>query len=710
MKNLKKILFASSVLVFSTASFAEIITFQNGQEKNDSLVSIDGGDVFLKNAGRVNRDEISMIRFSQSNVAKISSETNPSVSPEMSSEAKKLFSEAEAFKAKYPDAQGLIINDIGTNDYNADGTTKSKYRTTVLIMKEEAKRAYGTVVNYETKGRSTARIVSATVYCPDGKIYPFDPSKIQRSEPQSAEKFFSAGGQYLLYQLPGLEVGCIADFTTEEELYNPYKKDFFFPSWSFQGEYPVLRSEISISVPEETPFVYSAHNFKGDYSKLAAPSISTKDGRKIYKWRVENIPPVIEESNMPPLGDLTMNMVGSVLTNWDPIFDWTNKLYKERTQANDKLKAFTLDLIKDCKTDEEKAVKIYHYIQKEIRYIAIKVGIGSGIGGYDANLTWERKWGCCVDKALLLSAMMNVAGIKNSPILINTNNEPIFDTKVPGLYFDHAISVIYLNGKKIFLDSTNYDYRYPEIADFDFGVNVLNIFNRSIDFIPLPLPSENAGYYDNVITVSSDGGISVSENMKYTGSKEAALRGFYRRIKETERRQVFENMVKKISPKAVLRDFKIENTDDLEKPFSMWRKYDAPDYLQKAGDIMIFTIPDFELPTQVLSEVSLNKRKYPIQFMVNNSAYNSYDITLPPGSELISMPEKIKLSNKNVDFTTGCEKKGANKISCFMNLEKKSRIIPPQDYADYKSLLEKAANYTKKSVYFRIVNGKQKAD
>ena len=65
--------------------------------------------------------------------------------------------------------------------------------------------------------------------------------------------------------------------------------------------------------------------------------------------------------------------------------------------------------IKKRLAELEKDFLVQDYVQKEIRYIAVKVGVASGWGGYDANLTWKRRYGCCIDKALLLTTMLKAA-------------------------------------------------------------------------------------------------------------------------------------------------------------------------------------------------------------------------------------------------------------------------------------------------------------
>ncbi len=404
---------------------------------------------------------------------------------------------------------------------------------------------------------------------------------------------------------------------------------------------------------------------------------------------------------MPSYEDIAPYVRGAVFKDWDRIFDWAGAMHKERTKAAPELEQFTLDLIKDAGTEEEKARKIYHYVQKEIRYIAVKVGVASGWGGYDANLTWKRRYGCCIDKALLLTAMFSVAGIKSSPVFINTNNMQEIDFRIPQVYFDHAITLAEIAGKKTFLDSTGYDYRYPQIASFDYGVKTLNIFGKTIEEVPVPEPRENGSFYDYRLAVSSAGAVAVSETLRYSGSREGGLRGYYRSIKKEEQKRAFQSFAKAVAPSAELVSYEVNNAENIEEPFTLGVNYSIPDYPQKAGNIRIFKLPDFEIEAGRIGEVSQDRRVYPIEYDASMGRYHSYEIALPANYEVASLPEKISLSSPYASYKAGCREEGAGKVLCEAAWERPARIIPAADYAAYKEFLEKAASYSKKQLFFK---------
>ena len=699
-------LIISISLFFSGLAGAETILLRSGAELDAKVVSLDGGTVSLDGGKALKRRDVSEIQFAGTAAGK--QEAAAEASPEDMKTAKAAFARAQALARKYPGMNGLVLLDSGSNTLNPDGTTVYRNHQVRQILKESVKQAWGQVIACAEEGRDRVKILKASVYGPDGTISTLDPSKIKTSKPQEeGGDFFVSGSVCTQYVMPNVQVGSIVDYETETVTFNPFRKDFFFPTWGFQDDQgPVARSEIAVTVPESTTFYYSVKNFSGLGDDK--PAVSSAGGMKTYAWALENVPPLVDEPYMPSYEDVAPFMRGSIFKEWDRVFDWTRAMHDERTKPSPELVKFTLDLVKDSRTEEQKAAKIYHYVQKEIRYIAVKVGVASGWGGYDANLTWKRRYGCCIDKSLLLTTMLKVAGIKASPILLNTNNMNEIDYSIPQLGFDHAITVAEIGGRHVFLDSTNFDYRYPEIASFDYGVHVLNIFANKIDYIPVPAPSDNGSYYDFTVNLSSSGAAEIAERMHYTGSREGGLRSYYRSIKKEEQKRAFQSFAKSVAPSAELLSYEVNNAEKIEEPFTLATKYYVPDYPQRAGNILIVKIPDFELEQYRIREISLDKRRYPIEYEDSMGRYQNYTILVPANFEIVSFPGKIDLANKYASFRSECSKGAGNSINCKVSWERKERIIPAQDYALYKAFIEKAASYTKGQVFLRDLSSKGK--
>jgi len=404
---------------------------------------------------------------------------------------------------------------------------------------------------------------------------------------------------------------------------------------------------------------------------------------------------------MPPNGDVVPSLKASLLKNWEPIYDWGTALLQERSKPSPALARFTLELVRNAATQEQKAATIYHYVQKNIRYVAVKSGIASFFGGYAADTTWKRGWGCCIDKAILLTAMLSAAGIQSYTVYLNDNTSESLQTQVPNLLLDHAISLALVDGKRVYLDSTGYDFSYPDIDQFNHGATVFIPILHEISSVPVPEPRQNGRFHDYKLKLQKDGSASIAAELRFSGAQQARLRGYYRESKPEERKLSLERFAKQIFPKAELDDWEVRDFDALEKPFAISLELRAPNYAQKAGPFLIVTLPDLEMTADELAEASLPGRAYPLQHESSLGVYRNYELELPAGLEPVSLPERLAVLDKNFRFLLNCEQPAPGKISCRAEQERKNRLIQPSDYAGYKRALERAAALSRSRIILR---------
>ena len=366
-------LLAAALLLQASLSFAETVKLRSGGELEAVVESVDAGSVTLSGGRVLPRAAVSEIQFSAAALAK-KQEAAPAA-PEEIKAAREYFSRVAALARAYPGVNGVTLLDSGEYRLNPDGTSTYRNHQVRQLLKDSLKQAWGQAGGCAEEGRERVKITRATVYLPDGRIFPLDPAGIKTSRPQAeGGAFFVSGSVCTLYALPNVQTGAIVDYETVTETYNPFRKDFFFPQWGFQDDQgPVALSEVTITVPAAETLTYSARNFAGLGN--GEPAVTAADGFKSYRWQLENIPPMTGEPSMTSYQDVTPQVRGAVFSDWARIFDWMGAMHEERSRPSAELEQFTRDLVKDARTDEEKAAKIYHYVQKEIRYIAVKVGV-----------------------------------------------------------------------------------------------------------------------------------------------------------------------------------------------------------------------------------------------------------------------------------------------------------------------------------------------
>lgn len=133
-------------------------------------------------------------------------------------------------------------------------------------------------------------------------------------------------------------------------------------------------------------------------------------------------------------------------------------------------------------------------MSQNIRYIAVLLGPHTH-KPHQAFGDFEKRYGDCKDKTVLLLTMLRIAGIDGMPALVPANGK-YFDETIPSLNaFNHIIAVVPDQGEYYWLDATN------ETASYDSPPFVLptKVFlmngDGSYRFATSPAPDSKKDYY-----------------------------------------------------------------------------------------------------------------------------------------------------------------------------------------------------------------------
>ncbi|MBF0547360.1 MAG: DUF3857 and transglutaminase domain-containing protein [Candidatus Riflebacteria bacterium] len=689
---MKKIRFGAFLIAYffliSIVFGSALIEFRDGQQEK-SQFEFNGNEVTLGNGKKVPKTDILSINFS----AESDSSGSTQIDDKGEKEAMKIASDAVAFEKKYPDAAGIILLDDTRYIYNKDGGWTEIAHFIGKIKKEE-RMSWADQSIFFTEGRDRVKFHFARCIKPDGTVLSANPSEAKVSKPQISPGIFM---KYLssTLRVPKPEIGSIIDVEYELETYNPYNREFFFPSDYFQSNDPILKSCFTITIPKDKQLFWEARNFPPSNEK---PEEKSQDGSKTYRWELNEVDPLVEEPLMPKGADALPYVQGSLFEGWDKIYDWINKYWVPNTTPNPELASKTLEIVKGLNTEEEKIAKIYHWIQKNIRYIIIKGDAGTVYGSYPAYETVQKQFGCCVDKAIVFSAMLNVLGIKNGPLLINATSHDI-SKRIPNLSITHSISrITRSNCTDYYLDSTSYDYRYPSFGSFDQGRLCVDPFKRAIDLIPMQKPDENRHVTMENIVLSLDGTIKVKIEKRSTGEMEAGSRGYLKSLKPEEREKFYSQRINGYGKGAKLLSLKLQNLEDVEKEFWYTLSYEIPSYPREIADLMVFPVPGF-LNGLTFPEAGFATRTYPIEYESTWKDVEEGKIELDNGLEIRSLPEPEKIDGKFFTFEGKFEKIGTSTISFRAVFESHAKRVPLADYETFKADVKRIQKFARERIF-----------
>ncbi|MGB3379454.1 DUF3857 domain-containing transglutaminase family protein [Allopontixanthobacter sediminis] len=100
-------------------------------------------------------------------------------------------------------------------------------------------------------------------------------------------------------------------------------------------------------------------------------------------------------------------------------------------------------------------------VQQQVRYIYVGLD-GGNFRPASAEETWQRRYGDCKGKTVLLMALLDEMGISSEPVLVNNSAlDDGFDTHLPNPgVFDHVLVRTRIDGKSYWLDGT-----LPDVSD-----------------------------------------------------------------------------------------------------------------------------------------------------------------------------------------------------------------------------------------------------
>lgn len=670
---------------------AGVITTSTGEPIEASSITYKNGQVYFNSASEtksLDRRDVRDISFS----AKTTQKKEVSVSE--AGDLANYVDKALELAAKYPDAQYIKVLTESNARHRHDGTNIYRHRSISYVSKDEALGLAHVSLSFDPN-REKVKIIHARCLTPEGEINNLKPDQIKISKSTSGSVHFDSD-QSISFSIPGVTVGSLVDYSYETEEFNPFDANIFSGRCYFQSSSPIGEKILRVSVPNECKLYHFAKNLE---EKYANPTVIEAVDSVLYTWKMSDMPPFIAEPRMPPFRDVVPALFYSIQKDHKYINDKLKPMYEKRSVLTDDVKAKVDELVKDCKTLNEKIAKLYYFCQQEIRYISIKSNLASNQVGHPADETLKNKYGDCTDKAMLLSVMLKHIGVEAYPVLILTNNagKSIRDL---GIFDDnHCITEVHLDGRVFYLDATATDYRFPYFRSDDHETNARNVILGTQRIVPLPPPEDNATFSKRNIKLDPDGTTHIDVESTCNGPSEASIRGYTRNLKPEEYEKLVRQNISVQTADYILEIATHTNPLDFDTQFKTHSAYTLNRFAPKSGKYMIFSIPYFEMR---FPEVSLQKRNYAIQHGTSHQQTDQLAIKLPEGYAVKYLPPALRVQSPYVEFEIIYDQQG-DEIDITRKLAFPRRYIPVEDYDSYKADLEKISYSSKQKIFLEKI-------
>ncbi|MET4083748.1 hypothetical protein ABIB40_003720 [Pedobacter sp. UYP30] len=254
-----------------------------------------------------------------------------------------------------------------------------------------------------------------------------------------------------------------------------YKQNLIIPDWTPQtaNDISVEKSSYTFICKPTDELRIKPQNFTGK------PEESTDEKQKMLTWKLSNVHAIKPEPFSPDRDTYQTNVKISAkdftyykhdgsYTNWLGLGKWIyNDLLKTRRILPPETVAMIKALVKNEKTDKDKARKVYEYMQNKTRYISVQIGIG-GFQPVAAAEVDRLGYGDCKALVNYTQSLLEAAGIESLYCVVEAGNQKVsLDPSYASMnQGNHIILCMPLKGDTTWLECTSQKIPFGFLSTF----------------------------------------------------------------------------------------------------------------------------------------------------------------------------------------------------------------------------------------------------
>lgn len=420
-------------------------------------------------------------------------------------------------------------------------------------------------------------------------------------------------------------------------------------------------------------------------------------GRRIDHFVAENVAAVRAEPNMPGLTETVPYLHVSTYQSWQDVGRWYWGLIQDQLYADDSLKRVVAELKQGAKTEQELVARIYGWVVKNTRYVALEFGI-HGFLPYRVPEVVRRGFGDCKDKASLIYTMLREAGVEARIVLVRTRQNGAIASEPASLaVFDHAIA--YVPSLDLFLDGTAEHSGTRELPAGDQGVMVLLVGPSSepkLVTTPVLPPESNLRTRTIKVQLLADGDGQVQVKEIVSGVDAARYRSTFQA--EGTRKDRLERQLSSAYPGLVLEEFKFEGLLELESNVEVDYRLKAPQVGRAEGKEL--RIAATSLRDLLRDMAASPTRKLPLDLDVKNAYREERTLRAPQGFIVSDLPGGGEIQSPFGSLRLSYEKRGASEVHASTAFELKADRVEVSEYPAFRRFIEQADEILRQRVTF----------
>jgi len=306
------------------------------------------------------------------------------------------------------------------------------------------------------------------------------------------------------------------------------------------------------------------------------------------------------------------------------------------------------------------------FLQHDIRYVAISLGIG-GFQPHAAPDVFSHRYGDCKDKATLMRTMLRQTGVDSYQVVINAQrgvvtgempahngfNHVILAIKLPDEVKDASLIAVMQHpklGRILFFDPTNEVTPFGQIGGYLQANYGLLVTPNGGELVELPQqPSEmNSIQRVGKLTLDANGVLKGDVKEVRLGDRAASERWRLRTVtKDVDRIKPIESLLAGSLSNFQIVRASLLNLEHTDLPFGFNYSFQSDNYAKNAGNLLLVRPRVLGSKSSSVLETK-EPRRFPFEFEGPSRDTDSFEIALPPSYEVDELPPPM-----DVDYSFG---------------------------------------------------------
>lgn len=486
-----------------------------------------------------------------------------------------------------------------------------------------------------------------------------------------------------------------------------YEKDM--NSYLDLSEWNIEGSEKSVQFAEYKISVNPSLGFRYMNKHIQIKPEKTKDGElDKYTWQVSNLKAIKPEDDalawqvLPKILFATNSFqfagLPGDISSWESYGKWQLALNADVCTLSPERADAIRKMTADIKTDKEKVRFLYEYMQQNMRYVSIQLGIG-GLKPFPAAFVDQKKYGDCKALSNYMYALLKAVNIPSYYTIINagTNEEPA-EPSFPSDPFNHVILCVPLKSDTTWLECTSMTQPFGKLGSFTENRNALLVTETGGKLVCTPKSKDTDNQFNSEahLILDADGGARAQIKISSTGD----YRDGYIALASLKTDDQKQRMIRRLNMKQPsVFEFKPSTDKDGVKEINIELEYDK--FVDVAsGDKQFYRPRVFDLWQLTIPVV--DKRKYDYYFDNPMLKTCVTTIDLPQGFEVETLPAsqslKFGYGTYEVKYTYDAAK---NQVINSTKFNLTNHVIPATKYNEMQTYFDAIAKAQNKKLVIR---------